>query len=571
MSFYSLINLKKPLFWFSCSLVIPLYFGIISTYYAFSQDYIVQDDVRQHVVWLQRFVNPPLFPNDIIADYFTSLAPVGYKFFYWTMAFGIEPIVLAKILPLFLAVIATIYIYKLSLKIFPVPASAFLTCWLFNQLIWLNDDLISATPRAFVYPLFAAFLYYLVERALIPLSIAIALQGLFYPQLLLVELAILTLRLFNCKGSYLRLSQEKTNYLFWLAGLGIAFLVLLPVVINKNEFYTLVTPAQMQVMPEFGWRGRNQYFGVNPLQFIFLGNSGIQIPLFPSIVWVGFTLPFLSKSRFPKLELITAEVKILWQVILASLGFFFLAHLLLPKLHLPSRYTLHSFRFVIAIAAGIVLFILLESGWNWWQHKRYIRSKITRRESLGLGLIGIGAAIVIIFPIVPPVFLGIFQTWVVGTEPTIYQFLIEQPKDILIASLASEADNLPAFAERSNFVGREYALAYHPAYYKQMEERAIAIIEAQYSSDLSVTQAIVKKYNIDFFLIEQDAFDADYLLRQEWLIRSSFKEKVIETNESLKKEVIPALKKLGDRCSVLSSKKFILVDANCLKNLKTLS
>jgi hypothetical protein len=562
------VNIKKPLFWLSCSLVIPLYFGIISTYYAFSQNYIVQDDVRQHVVWLQRFIDPQLFPNDLIADYFINLAPVGYKFFYWTMAkLGIEPVILAKILPLFLALIATVYIYKLSLKIFPIPASAFLTCWLFNQLIWLNDDLISATPRAFVYPFFAAFLYYLIERSLIPLLISIALQGLFYPQLLLVEIAILTIRLFCGQGIIPKFSQNKENFLFWIVGLGIALLILLPVTINKTEFFTLVTPEQMRVMPEFGWRGRNQYFGVNSLQFIFLGNSGIQIPLFPSIVWVGFALPFLSKSRFPILNLITAEVKILWQIILASLGMFFLAHLLLPKLHLPSRYTLHSFRFVIAIAAEIVLLVLLESGWRWWQNKQDTKSKFTKRESLCLGLIGIGATIVVIFPIVPPVFLGIFQTWIVGTEPTIYQFLAEQPKDTLIASLASEADNLPAFSGRSNLVGREFALAYHPAYYEQMKQRAIALIDAQYNPDLSVNQKVIDKYKIDFFLIERNAFEPDYLLQQEWLIRSSFREKVFEANEGLKQGEIPALKKLGDRCSVVSTTKSILVDANCLKSI----
>lgn len=414
---------------------------------------------------------------------------------------------------------------------------------------------------------FAAFLYYLVERSLIPVLISIVLQGLFYPQLLLVELAILTLRLFCWQGITPQFSQDKKNYLFWIAGLGIALLILFSIVANKTGFSTLVTPAQMQVMPEFGWRGRNQYFGVNPLQFILLGNSGVQIPLFPSIVWVGFALPFLSKSRFPRLKLITAEVKILWQIILASLGMFFLAHLLLPKLHLPSRYTLHSFRFVMAIAAGIVLFILLEFGWRWWQNKQEINTKITEQESLWLGLIGIGATIIVIFPLVPPVFVGIFQTWIVGTEPTIYQFLAEQPKDTLIASLASDADNLPAFSGRSNFVGREFALAYHPDYYKQVKQRAIALINAQYSSDLSVTQTILKNYKIDYFLIERNAFEPNYLLQQEWLIRSSFREKVFEINEKLKQGEKPILTKLGDRCSVISTKKFILVDANCLKSI----
>jgi hypothetical protein len=557
-------------FWFSASLCATLYFGLISLNHAFSQNYIVQDDVRQHVVWLQKFVDAQLFPNDLIADYFQSLAPVGYKFFYWIIAkIGIEPLVIAKIIPLFLGLITTVYIYKFSLNIIPIPFGAFLICLLFNQVIWLNDDLISSTPRTFVYPFFAAFLYYLSERSLISLLIALALQGLFYPQLLLVEIAILTVRLFRWQGGLPRLTQDKENYILWLAGLGVALLVLLPVILSRSEFSTVVTPEQMKAMPEFGFRGRNQYFGVNPLRFIFLGNSGIKIPLFPSIVWFGFGLPFLLKSRLPLVRLITPKVEILWQIVIGSLGMFFLAHLLLPKLHLPSRYTHHSFKFVMSIAAGIVLLVLLELGWRWLQKKRRTKTKFTRRESGWLGLIGLGAAVVIIFPAIPPVFLGLFQTLVVGKEATIYQFLAKQPKDILVASLAEEGNNIPAFSQRSILVGKEFALAYHPNYYEQIKQRAIDTINAQYSSDLSVTKRIIQKYGIDFLLVERNAFQPDYLLmlKQEWLIRSSFRNVVFETVEQLKRGEIPALAKIGDRCSVVSTENMVLLEATCITKI----
>ena len=112
---------RQQAYWlyFGISLLIPFYFGLISLYFAFHHDYVVQDDARQHIVWLQRYIDPNLFPNDAIADYFTSVAPLGYKSFYWLLArVGIEPIILAKILPLFLAIFIFLFCFTCSPKLF---------------------------------------------------------------------------------------------------------------------------------------------------------------------------------------------------------------------------------------------------------------------------------------------------------------------------------------------------------------------------------------------------------------------------------------------------------------------
>ena len=153
--------------WLIPSVVFAAYFALISLSYAFSQDYLIQDDARIHVVWLQKFLDPELFLNDFLADYFTYFLPWGFKGIYWLGAkIGIEPLIFAKFLPSILGLITSIYTFYFSLEIIPNQFTAFLSSLMITQLIWTNDDLISATPRAFVYPLFAAFLYYLASERL---------------------------------------------------------------------------------------------------------------------------------------------------------------------------------------------------------------------------------------------------------------------------------------------------------------------------------------------------------------------------------------------------------------------
>jgi hypothetical protein len=63
----------------------------------------VQDDAQQHVFWMRRFIDPQLFPNDLIADYFQSVAQPGYKAIYQlAAAIGIDPMVFNKLLPIVL-------------------------------------------------------------------------------------------------------------------------------------------------------------------------------------------------------------------------------------------------------------------------------------------------------------------------------------------------------------------------------------------------------------------------------------------------------------------------------------
>ncbi len=548
-------------FWLGISLLVALYYGICFYCFVFNQEYIVQDDTRQHVVWLQRFIDADLFPHDLIADYFSGLAPIGFKFTYLFAAkLGCEPILLAKLLPPVLAIITTIYLYLFTLQIFPIPWAGFISSLLINQLIWLNDDLVSATPRAFIYPLFAAFLYYLSLDSLIPCLIIMLLQGLFYPHILLIEMVILSLRLISLQSNIISFTNKKKYYLWWIAGFIVTAIALYPMSQKPPELATTVTALQMRQMPEFNLGGRSPFFAVGWLKYWFAGSSGLTLPLFPTLVWSGLTLPWLLNKKLPITKLVTKKISILTQVIIASLLMFILAHIFLPKLHLPSRYTYHTIQFVLAISTGIVLTIWLDIGQRWLKNKQ----QFNLLEKTKIALITLFALTTIIFPAIPYVSINWFQDWRVGTATEIYQYLAQQPKDILVASLSTEVNNIPAFSQRSILVGDEFALAYHPAYYNQIKQRTIDLLQAQYSPELKVLQSFIRQYNVDYLLLDHNAFTAQYLLAKNWLINSSWKEETQQAIAQLKSEYSPALREINPSCSVISTKTLNLLKSSCI-------
>ena len=557
----------KNRFWLAASVLFTVYYGICFYGFVFNQEYVVQDDVRQHVVWLQKyFIDPELFPQDIIANYFYSLATTGFKVFYFVFAkIGIEPMLLAKILPPILALITTIYIYLFTLEIFTVPFAGFLSSLFFNQLIWLNDDLVSATARAFIYPLFAAFLYYLARKNIIACLTLMLLQGLFYPHIILIEMTIISLRLLTPKGKFiLQLTKEKQAYVWWGAGLIVTAIALYPITIKPPELATAVTIEQMKQMPEFNLGGRNAFFGGGFYRYWFTDTSGPSLPLFPTIVWSGVLLPWLLTLKTSINKSATNKIVILTQVTLASVVMFFTAHLLLPTLHLPSRYTYHTMRFVLAISSGVALTILIDLA------ARYIakKSNFNLLDKIGIALaIWFGAA-VIILPAVPYVFIHGFQNWKIGTATEVYQYLARQPKDIVVASLSDEIDNIPAFSQRSILSGTEFAMAYHPSYFNRIKQRTIDLLEAQYTEDLEVLQSFIKQYNFNFLLIENNSFSPEYLLQKQWFVNSSWWNETKAAVNKLKSGKQPILTKIIPNCSVVSTKRFDLLDTNCLQKYK---
>lgn len=557
---------KQASWWLAIAILFSLVYSFMALQQAFSGEYVVQDDARQHVFWMQRWIDPELFPNDKIADYFQSVAPWGYRLVYALPAsLGVDPLTTSKLVPSILGIATTYYCFWLTLELLPIPLTGFISTLLLNQNLWLQDGLISGTPKAFAIPLLIAFLYYYSKNSLAGTSITILLLGLFYPSFVFICSGLLLLRLLP-ESDFVLLFKKQflANFHLCLAGLIVAFLVLLPYTVSTSEFAPTITITQARLLPDFAVNGRSSFFNdSNPWDFWFNGGrSGLRVTsaLMPSLTYSGILLPLLLKLKqtFPLGKQVSPKIKIFNQLLFVSVAMFGVAHLLLFTLHLPSRYTQNSFRIILAIVGGISIMLLLNTLIT------VVIPHLTQNQQLNQIL----ARLLVIF----------FGTWLIvsphlnsnfvwtqyeqGNAFELYDYLQQQPKDTLVASLSYEADNLPTFAQRSILVSKEYAIPYHTGYYFPLRQKAVDLILASYSSDLTLVKKIIRQYKIDYFLTEESSFTPEYISNNDWIMQHRTAAEQAINNLQQNQEI--ALQTVQSICSVINSEELQLISGECI-------
>ncbi len=568
---------------FVSSITTSILFSIAGLKLAFQDLYTIQDDARQHIFWMQQFGDDTLFNNDLIADYFKSVAPEGFTILYQLVSsLGIDIFFFNKISPLLIGLVTTIYCFGVCLEVFPVPFAGFLSTLLLNQNLWMLDDLSSGTPRAFFYSLLLAFLYYLLRNDLWLCLLTIVLQGLFYPQTVLISATILLIRLLShaetpgCKGMFTerrrrempRLNSRSRDYyigrkanIVYYLGLITSVIILAIYSWKTSDYEPIVTLEQAKLMPEFASNGRSAFFTTNVLDFWLFGRRSGWLPIewqYTLLCSSGIIVLWLTSYPriFPLVKKINYKAVILIQIIIASTILFFLSHLLLFKLHLPSRYIHHSLRIVLALLDAIALTIIFNKITIWFDR----RSSLIRNSYKFL------AVIILVFLLLLPTYavqsypyrLG----YITGEATELYQFLQEQPTDYLIASLSREADNIPSFTARSVLVAEEYAIPYHQGYYQQFRQRVQYLIAAQYSLAPQIIIDFVNKYGINLWLVDTNAFSVDYLQNNQWL--QQFNSEITKAILNLKNNQKPIISELGNDCTIFQTEEHLVWETDCL-------
>jgi hypothetical protein len=558
---------RRSLFWLGLALGFSIFYGWLALKIAFSGDYVVQDDARQHIFWMSRFIDPELFNNDLIADYYESVSPWGVKTLYHQVAnLGIEPHLFNKFLPGILALVVTVFSFAVSLELLPIPFGAFMTALLFSQNVWGKQGTISGTARDFAYPLFLVFLYFWLKRSLWGVCFTLFLTSLFYPPMILVFAGALFCQLWQFQGFIPRLVGDRQVYLFSCICLVAAFILLIPYVLTSGEYGPTITLEQARNIPQFEAGGRTSFFNDDPWQYwVSSMRSGMILDeaLIPYIAAIGFFFPWLSKypQRFKLLTKINPKISYLRDLLVASFGWFFMAHATLFKLYLPSRYVAKSLRVAIILAASLTLLVLLEAVISRAINQPTSQAKSLTAQSATALLI----LILVGYPFIRKEFLD--TGYVTGTHPELYQFIEKQPKDTLVASLSEEADNLASFTNRSVLSSREHAIPYHMGYFLPLRKRIFALIEAQYTPDLALVQNFLQHYGVDLWLIEKGSFNVPYLADNRWL--TDQQPITQEAIKALEQGGRPAIALLQDTCSVFQDAQYNLLESACILRQKT--
>ena len=535
---------------------------------AFESDSVIQDDARQHVFWMLRFREPELFRGDLIADYFQSIAPIGYSALYRALSWAVDPRLISKLVPPVLGCIAALFTYLLTRRLCSRPPAAFLATVLLSWYVWQYDDLASGSPRAFLLPTLAALLWALAAGRTALGGAVTAIGSTLYPVCGALGVAILATRLVrfsDAPGQRWRWRPQLAPRSDWLATLTAGLLVaglLAPGALDPGRFGPTVSAEQARSMPEFGPGGRNALFVPDAYHYwIASYRTGLDlrvsdvltpsIPILFELAALAAILPTLLAVGGRAAPRLGGQWSILLQTLVASFGLFVLAHLLLFRLYLPARYVQWSLPLVLAVSAGLGLGLLLDA----------IAARATpARATLSAGAAAVALAAAL--ALYPARYDGNF---VRDRHPEVTAYLREQPETVVVVGVPVEADSVPSLAGRKVLAAREYALAYHLGYYGELRRRLEDTADAYYADSPGRLAELAARYGADLFLVNRAAFDRS-TFAESWA--GEFEPFVSEISERLRRPQRFALLELADRCSVVDDGEVAVVPVGCVQGAR---
>ena len=534
--------------------------------------YHIPDDARQHVFWMQRFADPTLFSQDWIADYFESIAPVGFVALYRTAFWlGLEPLTFNTILPSILVMLTAITLFLTCLELCALPAVGFAATVLLSQVIEYTASVASGTPKAFVFLLTVLFWYGWLRRSRWLTWLSVILQGLFYPPTVLISAGVLGLGLIDRQpGGRGHSCRDRHRWQLIGGGLAIATAIVLQYGLSSSEFGPTVTLAQAFEMREFYAGGRAAFFRADIVDYLLYGRSGLQLqsaftPL-TNLLALGFPILLCFPQRFPLVSAIRPQIGLLWRVLVTSLFWFFTAHRILFVLHLPNRYVGRYFILVCVVLAALSLVILIDGLLQASEQALNGLSTATKSPrsliaAIAASSLALGLAITLV--LYPLTYSGYPTTSLArGQRYELYEYLNSQPKHMLLASLSNEAGNIPSFTGRSVLVSAEVAIPYHQGYYAELEQRTRDLITAQFTTDPKVLQDFIRQYGVTHWLLDPFAYNPDFWAGNRWV--QQYQPEGEQSVLKLRYGNTPVLAALGDRCTLFNQDDYRVLDAQCL-------
>ncbi|MCC7368564.1 MAG: hypothetical protein IT306_09085 [Chloroflexi bacterium] len=545
-------------FWFALTMAVSLGFAFGASRPALFNPLVVHDDVRQHVFWAPRLHDPALFAGDWIAEYYQAQAPAGYQAVYWAATLLTDAIWVSKLLPLVLTVVLALGGFWLAWTLWRRLDAAALSTVLLVWIVWQYDDVASATPRAYALPLLVIQLAALASgRSWLALSI-LPLQAVFYP--LGCALSAVTIGGWAIwQATPARGVPDWRAAISWgplvrawawlLAATALALGLTVWGQLDAASFGRTVTGAEARSLPEFQQGGRAAYFVDDPYRF-WLESSRSGFALSPRDPLLGnlpaMVLPFglavafggwllLGRLRLVGRPAVPTAGMLLVVVLVASLGLFAAAHLLLYRLYLPARHVQFSLPLVWSLAGGLCWTLLGERLGEGASAVRVAAGRLGLTAGQGSALLGI--ALLALHPPPPGDF------YVTGRHPAIYAFLRQTPKETLVATLPADGSNLPLFGQRGVLTSFEHLLPYQPGYYEPLRARTEAFRTAYYAPTLVPLAQVIQQYGVGVVIADAD---------------------LLERRRRSERERPPALEALLDRCGVLKERELVVVPAACI-------
>jgi hypothetical protein len=358
-------------------------------------------------------------------------------------------------------------------------------------IIGWDKHLKQGIPRSFAYPLFISFSYYFVNKKSVKAFIGLVLQSLFYPPIFLNSV-------FLWGMSFIRKSwtkEEIKSFIIFVLGFICAGLILLYSYKSSPDFLgSIITRSEAKAMAELGANGRSDFFREHFYEYLFMGRAGLNLDKISGYILLLIPMGFvLGRGIF-------GVNRIIYDIIISSSVLFIIAHLVLFKLHLPSRYVLYTFPVAFNLIVALNFQMFVEGV-----RLKYNIDLIQKTPS--------AKKVFVVLTIITIVILShkIHDFRPIVDKVGLYKFLSTLPKDVLIAGYPKDMDDIPLFSKRKVLMNRELALPYYKNYYSEIRRRTFDFFAAYYSNDPGEILGFCRKYGIDYIVVNKNHFNKEFL------------------------------------------------------------
>ncbi len=475
---------------------------------ALTSKYFFHDDCNQYTFSYYKLNDPQLFQDDILSEFALRYNTKGVIFVYALFGKIIDPLLLSKILPFILTFLAAFYAFLIGEKTDSIEVG-FLAAVLFIMHSWTLSCFSGGHARAFAFPLLLSFIFYLIKKKHLMLSIILILQIFIYPPVAVVSMLTIFLLFFLPLLWTKNYHRDVREVKFLGILLLLAFFLLCGLYLFPDDFLgPLFGFEEIIDMPEFYSGGRVPHFihSLSVLRKHGVAENIIGLPPYAFPTWillcvsmVGFVLVLIKKIKINR---------VVGAAGLSGIILYFMAWLVFFYLFSPGRYLRYApFIYLIFLSAATLNYIL-----EWISHRRVKLLLLTIVIALTYGSFLNGNV----------EYYG---------KHGLYDFLSSLPKDSMIAGHPKEMDEIPLLCKRKVFVQRELSLPYYKTYYEEISRRTNDFFKLYYSSDKDEIKSICHVCGIDYVVVKKEHF-IDWYLAGGVFYLSPFNASIIQTVKS---------------------------------------
>ncbi|MBI5570656.1 MAG: hypothetical protein HY914_11990 [Desulfomonile tiedjei] len=514
---------------------------VVAHWDALTDPYVINDDVRQQVYWMQRWQDPDLFPDDLLTRYAQNYVPWGVQAVYALGSLFMNPVQFSKVVAGILFVVTAGFLFGLVLQFRNERTAAVAVCVSFFFPSFLGK-ITGGLAQSFGYPLLLAYLFFLARGRLLPAGVVILLAATLNPYIFLLCLATHLIFLgvhyarkavegspfgFSAtRGGSVpsprssprgrggqagcapadrgvegdQLGQQRGLLVSLLPVLaGIALMALKYVFLQPEEFGTLVSWADMADRVEYTAAGRLAILPVPSLLTELVRPWLEFLPfLLSEPIWGWIVAPVLIGMAFAAYRLRDGIVDlrgfgVFGYLMSASLLLHFTSYLVLMRLFIPERYLEYSLNILYCVVLAAVITVL---------------GRRAGLQPVALWCVGLVSVI------------GALRCYNVGVfdyseHAPLYRYLGTTPKSTLIAGHPELMDSIPTFARRKAFVTYELSHTWMDRYWGTIKGRTFDLFRAYYAQDPEAIVEFGRKYGIDYLVIREEDFDPKRIERKE--------------------------------------------------------